>query len=129
MNENLKRNLAIGGTTLVALYLLYGIFSGDGSAEVIDSTNTVKFICSETGRVFPIELTKDTPGFPLENPKTGNNTLWPAEMCYWDECGPKGGTAVLMNTFKDEKEPTHCPVCGHLVRFRNPKPPNYGSNK
>ena len=92
--------------------------------QIARKANTVAYICSETGRVFQIEMTPGMPGPPLENPKTGDKTLYPAEMCYWGKCGQKGGTAVLMNTYRGEAEPTYCPVCGHVVRFRNPKPPD-----
>ena len=125
MNETVKSYGAVAIAVLVVAGLAYGVWNALAEDEVADKANTVTYICAETEQVFQIKLRPDMPGDPQENPKTGERTLYPAEMCYWNECGEKGGTAVLMNTYRGEPEPTHCPVCGHIVRFRNPAPPGY----
>jgi hypothetical protein len=123
MDESVKRYGVGAVAILIVVFAAYGVWSAVGKDEVADRTNKVSYICSVTEKVYQIELKPDMPGDPQENPDTGERTLWPAEMCYWNECRDRGGTPVLMNTYRGDEEPTHCPVCGRIVRFRNPVPP------
>lgn len=49
----------------------------------------------------------------------------PIEYCFQNECGPAGGTPVVLNVYLGKKDPTHCPKCGALVVGHNPRPPEY----
>ncbi len=124
MNEAVKHYGSIGAGILVIVLIVWSVWGAISGDDVAKAANTITHICAETGETFDIELKPDMPGVPRPNPKTGRNTLYPAEICYWNECGPKGGTPVLMNTYAGREEPTYCPVCGHIVRFRNPRPPS-----
>ena len=130
MNESIKQYGIMGIAAVLVIYAAMSIFGGSGDGQSLADANTLTCICGETEEVFQIPMEEDTPGFPLTHPKTGKDTLWPAEICYWNECGPKG-TAVLMNEYRlrtegkspNKAKPTECPNCGHIVRFRNPRPP------
>jgi len=82
---------------------------------------------AETGELFEFEFgfTLDTPPYPHENPKTHKKTLYPTEICYWDQCGKKGGTRVILNGWLGKGGTTNCPVCGHIVQVHNPAPPDW----
>ncbi len=51
-------------------------------------------------------------------------TGYPAEVCYWNQCGQqKGGTWVVLQQTMGLDTPTVCPKCGHAVVGHNPLPP------
>ncbi len=80
---------------------------------------------SETGELFKIKAV-DLKPYPMLNSKTGQDTLYRTEVCYWgEECRKAGGTHVIMNELLGKEGPTYCPVCGHVMRFHNPRPPDY----
>ena len=80
---------------------------------------------AETGELFKIKAV-DLKPYPMPHPKSGENTLYRTEVCYWgEECRKAGGTHVIMNELLDKEGPTYCPVCGHIMRFHNPRPPDY----
>ena len=80
---------------------------------------------SETGDLFKVP-TADIKPYPMPNPKTGKNTLYRTEVCYWGaECRKRGGTRVILNEFLGKQGATQCPVCGHVVRYHNPLPDDY----
>lgn len=80
---------------------------------------------SETGELFKVR-TEELKPYPMRNPKTGTDTLYRTEVCFYgEECRKSGGTRVIMNTYLHKEEPTYCPVCGHVVRFHNPLPSDY----
>jgi hypothetical protein len=133
MDESVKRYVLIAVAVVLLAAAAYGVWNSFGGDDVVKQANTVTFICAETERVFQIRLEAGMTGPPLENPKTGRRSLFPAEWCYWDQCGDRDGTPVLMKEYQAQFRgedssnvgPTNCPVCGHIVRFRNPKPPDY----
>ena len=122
MDEGLKRNLIIAFAVVAIAVCLYAVVRGFGEDPVVKSANTVTLMCAETGRLFEVELKEDMPPFPHENPKTGGMTLYPTEVCWRGECGQRGGTHVILNTWLDVEGPTRCPVCGSTVRVHNPGP-------
>jgi len=125
MDESLKRNLVITVTVLCVGVCGYYVWSTFGQDKVADSVNTIVLKCAESGEEFEVRLTADFPPYPHENPKTHAQTLYPAEVCYWgEECRKRGGTRVILNSLLGKEEPTYCPVCGHIVRPRNPRPPD-----
>ncbi|MFH0983642.1 MAG: HEAT repeat domain-containing protein [Planctomycetota bacterium] len=94
--------------------------NGGAAQEFPNDTRTL--MDSESGELFVIPTTELKP-YPMPNPKTRKNTLYRTEICYWgEECRKRGGTRMIMNTLLGKPEPTHCPVCGHVVRFCNPRP-------
>ncbi|MFH0980449.1 MAG: hypothetical protein V2A79_02790 [Planctomycetota bacterium] len=123
MNETAKKIGAIALALLTLGILVRVVWQGLAAQESPNDTRTL--MDSETGDVFPVTIEELKP-YPMPNPKTGKNTLYRTEVCYWgEECRKRGGTHVIMNTLMGKPEPTHCPVCGHVVRFHNPLPPDY----
>lgn len=132
-----KQYSVIALVVVAVIALGFGVFRSFGSDKTEKSANTVLYICAETGQTYDIELKPGMPGPPLENPKTGKKSLYRAEMCYWNECGQRGGTPVLLNEYRAQYEgrsmsdakPTYCPVCNHIVVPRNPLPPGNGGDE
>ncbi len=122
MSDNLKKGLMAVITVAVAIAAIYSIKGFFGEEDYVARANTRVLMDSETGDLFPFELTENMPPYPHVNPKTGDKTLFPVEWCYARECGAKGGTPVILNTWLGKEGPTYCPNCGALVRFHNPKP-------
>jgi hypothetical protein len=81
------------------------------------------FICAQTGKSFEHTL-KLGEAIPVKSPYSGQNTGYPAELCYWTKDGriKKEPTAVLLKTLVGERGPTFCPECGRLVVGHNPRP-------
>lgn len=81
------------------------------------------FICAETGESFRHELEAGEP-IPVASPHSGENTGYPAELCYWTADGEirQEPTAVLLNASIDKSGPTFCPDCDRLVVHWNPRP-------
>jgi len=125
MNDSLKRGILIGAVVLLVVACGYYAWSSMGRDEIVQAANTRVLMCSETGELFEVQLTPDFGAFPHQNPKTGTMTLYPTEICYWNQCGDRGGTRVILNHWLGEEGPTHCPVCGHVVRRHNPAPPDW----
>lgn len=125
MDDRLKRNLMIGVTVMAVGVCGYYVWNTFGEDETLRSANRRVIKCSETGQEFKIKITRDLKPYPHENPKTGTKTLYPTEVCYWDECGKQRGTRVILNVWLGKEGPTKCPVCEHTVRPHNPKPPGW----
>lgn len=123
MTEQHKK---IGATVLavLALGLLVGmVWKNFGTEDARADYRTL--MDRETGELFELP-TADLKPYPMPHPKTGQNTLYRTEICYWgEECRKRGGTRVIMNQLLGKEGPTYCPVCGHVVRFHNPRPPDY----
>ena len=123
MSDQQKRIGAIA-LTVVALGLLAGMVWRSFGTETV-AANVRILMDSETGELVEIP-TADLKPWPMVNPRTGKQTLHRTEVCYWgEECRKAGGTRVILNSSLGKKEPTHCPVCGHVVRPHNPRPPDY----
>jgi hypothetical protein len=108
------------GACILSIFELRRVFGRD---PAIVAANERIFICSETHKPFTVHL-EDLIGqtAPFESPYTHTKTGYPAELCYWTADGkPKSEpTAVLMNTWIHQPEPTFCPDCGRLVVANNP---------
>ena len=113
---------------VVLVLVTCGELGGAAWRNLVDhrpAFNTWTFMDAETGALFQFHAT-DLGPFPMTNPHTGKRTLYPTEVCLWGEdCRNSGGTRVIMNELLGKEGPTYCPVCGHLVRFHNPLPPDY----
>ena len=84
----------------------------------------VRMVNINTGHRFMIEIGEGFKGWPVKAPDTGNMTGYPAEACYWDQCGQKQkGTWVVLNRTLGKDGETLCPECGNPVVGHNPLPP------
>ena len=60
----------------------------------------------------------------MNDPDTGKPSAYPAEACFWYDCGKvQNGTWVVLNSTLGEKGQTLCPKCDHLVTGHNALPP------
>lgn len=62
---------------------------------------------------------------PYVNPRTGERSMYIVEYCFDNECGPAGGTPVVLNNFLGVDGPMVCPRCGATVTPHNPRPAEY----
>lgn len=122
-----KKKVAMAAASILVIAVSFVfIFRAFGSSNSIaEESRHRDVICSETGEVFldfniPIDSR-----FPYKNPKTGQNTLYPAECCYWNADGTAKTrpTLVLCNELIGKPGPTRCPDCGRVVVPHNPAPP------
>ncbi len=88
----------------------------------------VRVLNVETQKRLHLKLDRDLMlRWPAECPDTGRKSCYPAEICYWKQCGQKdGGTWVVLNDTLGKEGPTKCPECGHAVVAHNPRPPGFG---
>lgn len=96
-----------------------------GSNTLAEDVNRRTMIDAQTGEVF-VELRLPTgANIPFKNPKTGTDTLYRAEACYWnaDATAKFEPTWVLLNEYKGVEGETKCPDCGRRVVGHNPMPP------
>ena len=112
--------LLLAGAMLIATWMLWRKV---GSSEAARLANQRVFVCAQTGKPFSVEL-KDGMSIPVKSPYSGQQTGYPAELCYWTKDGkPKDEpTAVLLNSWVGKSGPTFCPDCGRLVVGHNPSP-------
>ncbi|MCA9279270.1 MAG: hypothetical protein H6815_08215 [Phycisphaeraceae bacterium] len=131
--EKTGRKSNSGVLKIVLFFVLVGVIvvialpwirNQNPSSAAVTSTRLV--MDAETGEIFDnFRVPKDQP-FPWKNPKTGRNTLYMPEKCYWTPDGKAKNTPdyVLLNKFTGKAGPTLCPVCGKEVREHNPTPPD-----
>lgn len=122
MSDTVKKIIIFVVCVLVlgfGAYMVKGFFSSSGELQ-----SGLLIADPETGDKAYIKVDRETPAPPYKNKKTGKMSMYPAEMCYWNECGERGGTPVVLNEYLDKKGPTKCPVCGHRVVLHNPRPPS-----
>ncbi len=88
-----------------------------------------------TGDVYPrIRIMNSNTGELAWHRLDQQNTLLPegfhlVEYCFEKQCGPDGGTPVVLNTYLHIPEMTYCPKCGSEVYSHNPRPPQYEATK
>ncbi len=82
-------------------------------------------IDSKTLKAYPSANVPDGSSYPWKNPDTGENTLYPAEFCFWTKDGKAKlePTYVLLNELVGKPGKTACPECGRTVVAHNPMPP------
>lgn len=118
----LKVAVAVG-LLLVSAVLLIRTLGGDDPAAASRRRIAIDSLTNEVLEITVGEGSRP----PWRNPKTGGDTLYPAEACYWN----KDGTAKLKPTYVFVKEyagideDTYCPDCGRLVVPHNPMPPDH----
>ena len=117
MSDSAKKGIMLGGSLLllvVALFMVRGAFRD----ELAESVGSREYMDKDTGELFKVELVPGEKSFPAKNPKTGEMTLYPTEICFKNECGNSGGPRVILNTLLGKPGPTLCPKCGALVSSR-----------
>lgn len=113
--------IGLAGAALLGSFVtLYRTFA---ESDAVASSKNRLFICAETGKSFrhavsPGEVT------PVRSPHSGENTGYPAELCYWTAGGAvkEEPTAVLLHAYLGREGPTFCPDCNRLVVGHNPRP-------
>lgn len=121
--ERLKLVVAIVAFA-AAIGLALWTFTG-GPPSIEELTRYKVVVDSKTGEVNErFNFPKDKAP-PWRNSSTGEDTLYPAESCFWTKDGKVKlkPTYVLMNEFAGKQGDTICPDCGRKVVFRNPSPP------
>lgn len=129
MNERLREYLdSVAGKVTAGLILLalaglmyWSVRSNFGPTSAARMSSERVFVCSKTGKSFSHSVVKGEK-IPVYSKYSGENTGFPAEMCFWNADGSirTEGMPVLLNQYKGEGEPTFCPDCGRLVVGHNP---------
>ena len=119
----MKERIIIGACVVTVAFGAWRLFSSDlVSGGTVESG--VRMVNLQTGHGFMIEIGVDFKGWPVKSPDTGEMTGYPAEACYWDQCGQKQkGTWVVLNRTLGKDGETLCPECGNPVVGHNPLPP------
>lgn len=122
-----KSALILGGTILAVAVSVWVLAKATVLAPVSagEASRRRTVIDAETNELLQEFPVADGTTIPWKNPKTGKNTLYPAEKCYWTKDGKAKlePTYVLLREATGEKGPTVCPDCGKQVVFHNPMPP------
>lgn len=115
--------VVVGGGVLVYAIANSGLF-GDG--EMVDAARKRVAIDSVSGEVFHDFAVRDGDSLPWRNPRTGQNTLYPAERCFWTADGKAKTepTYVYVDTSPGGPGFATCPDCGRRVVPHNPMPPD-----
>lgn len=121
--QMLKLAGALLAFLLAGAVVAWQVLSREPDIGALSASTTV--IDAESGEVvrrFPLPLDKV---HPWTNPKTGRDTLYPAEPCFWDKDGSvmPEPTWVLVNDYMGKPGETKCPHCARRVVPRNPMPP------
>jgi hypothetical protein len=113
--------VCVGAIIVLAAFIVMNFLGGQTAAA---ASETRPVIDSETGEIIENFRIPDGGSFPYVNPKTGKNTLYLAEKCFWAKDGTikDKPTYVLLNKYINKPEPTLCPDCGRPVRGHNPYP-------
>lgn len=113
----------IGFTAATVLVLLLVLYWSFGDSEAVASSRDRPFICAQTGRSYSHEVKKGDV-MPVYSPHSGENTGYPAELCFWTADGDakEDPTPVLLNDYVQKPGPTFCPDCNRLVVGHNPRP-------
>lgn len=122
LKSNVGRLTSIGLAIIATGAFAYTVWSFFGESRSASHSGDRTFVCSETGKTFPHQLTIGEMT-PIESPFTGKSTAYPAdETCYWTADGKVKAqpTYVLMNRTLKKRGPTFCPDCGRLVIRDNP---------
>ncbi len=122
-----KAILSLVGAVVAVVICVYVVASNTIFSPISpDEQSRIRAaIDGESGELFEEYRVKDGVTLPWKNPKTGKNTVWPAEKCYWNKDGTAKitPTYVLLNDLVGKPGPTLCPDCGHVVVGHNPMPP------
>jgi hypothetical protein len=127
-HQDRKKTIAAAAFACVSLlvlgYLVMGSL-GIGTTSAAEASRRRTLIDMKSKEVFENHPIPDGETWPLKNPKTGEDSLVPAEACYWTK---EGGaklvpTWVLLESYIGGTNPTPCPDCGRPVMPHNAMPP------
>jgi hypothetical protein len=131
LNERFREYLdSVAGKVTVGLIILalgglmyWSVRSNFGPTSAARMASERVFVCAKTGKSFSHTMEKGE-RIPVYSKFSGENTGFPAEMCFWNADGSirTEGVPVLLNPYKGVSEPTFCPECGRLVVGHNPPP-------
>ena len=126
--KNPKKIALASGAAVLCVGVLVYIIASSVSASSSSPQNASRhrnLIDSKTLVAYAKYPVPDNALFPLKNPKTGENTLYQAELCYWTKDGKAklSPTFVLLNEQLGQTGQTMCPDCGRRVIVHNPMPP------
>lgn len=119
----MKEKLIIAGCVIALSIGAWRLFNSNliGSGSVLSGRRMLNI---DTDYRFGTEIGLDFKGWPMKSPDSGKMTGYPAEACYWYDCGKiQNGTWVVLNSTLGKKGPTLCPKCDHEVTGHNPLPP------
>lgn len=119
----MKEKLIIAGCVIALSLGAWQLYNSNliGIGSVLSGRRMLNV---DTGYRFTTELGRDFQGWPMKAPDTGKPRAYPAEACYWYDCGKvQNGTWVVLNSTLGEKGQTLCPKCDHLVTGHNALPP------
>ena len=116
------KKFTVGGVLIALLAIFLSFRSNLGLSSAASIANRRTFVCSKTGKSFELTL-KPGMAVPVHSPYSGEDTGYPAELCYWTAGGGFSSEphAVLMNSAIGKPEPTFCSDCGRLVVRHNPR--------
>jgi hypothetical protein len=123
----MKTMLAVAGVVVGVGVLVWAVMSSSlfRRDPMVDAARLRPAVDVETGTAFPEFRmpTDDSP--PWKNPSTGQETVWPAEQCFWTRDGKAKlePTLVVLNEYLGRTGRTICPDCGREVVRHNPMPP------
>lgn len=124
---NVKMLLAGGGALVGLVVLVWMLATSSLFARdpMVDASRTRPAKDSVTGVDFRDFQMPPGDAPPWKNPSTGQETLWPAELCYWTRDGKATltPTLVILNQYTGQTGKTMCPDCGREVVRHNPTPP------
>ncbi len=125
--SNRREIIMIGGAAIAliaAAAIAYSTLGGGNDPGAASRRRTL--IDAQTGEVFKDFPIRDGDAYPRPNPKTGTDTLYPAEACYWNRDGTAKltPTYVFVRAYLGEPGETRCPDCGREVVQHNPLPPD-----
>lgn len=112
----------VGGGVLLFMLANSGLM---GDSRMREAATRRAAIDRETGEVFLNYAVADGTPLPWRNPRTGRDTLYPAERCFWTADGKAKlePTYVLVEAAIGGTGQTLCPDCGRPVVPHNPMPP------
>lgn len=120
----MKEKLVIAGCVIALSIGAWQVFNSNliAGGSVLSGRRMLNV---DTDYRFGTEIGLDFKGWPMKSPDTGKMTAYPAEACYWYDCGKvQNGTWVVLNSTLGKQGPTLCPKCDHVVTGHNPLPPH-----
>ena len=119
----MKEKLVIAGCVIALSIGAWQVFNSNliAGGSVLSGRRMLNV---DTDYRFGTEIGLDFKGWPMKSPDTGKMTAYPAEACYWYDCGKvQNGTWVVLNSTLGNPGPTLCPKCDHVVTGHNPLQP------
>lgn len=105
---------ALVGVLFVAIILFVGVRFFNVAKSRAPIYNDVRYMHIDTQEMRWYKIGQRPPeGF------------YPVEYCFNNQCGPDGGTPVILNAYVGRPGPTKCPKCDAPVTAHNPRPDGY----